>query len=82
LEHDDQAGHPPASLDAQTALARQLGKPVLVMISRDRDGWVAEIAALGIKRSAPLLCVVDRLVRELLDTDAVDYQFHSGSAHH
>jgi hypothetical protein len=69
---------PPANIAAETALARQLRPPALVMISRDGDGWLAEIAALGITRRAPLLCAVDRLVRELLGADVVDYHFHPG----
>jgi hypothetical protein len=48
------------------------------MVSRSRNGWVAEVAALGVKRRARSLAAIDRRVRALPATDSVDYQFHTG----
>ena len=62
------------------AMVRQLAPPVVVMVSRTPGGWVAEVAALGVERTARSLVALDRRVRELLGTDAVDYQFHTGDA--
>jgi len=62
------------------AMVRQLAPPVVVMVSRAPRGWVAEVAALGVERTARSLVALDRRVRELLGTDAVDYQFHTGDA--
>jgi len=62
------------------AMVRQLARPVVVMVSRTPGGWVAEVAALGVQRTARSLVALDRGVRELLGTDAVDYQFHTGDA--
>ena len=62
------------------AMVRQLAPPVVVMVSRTPGGWVAEVAALGVQRTARSLVALDRRVRELLGTDAVDYQFHTGDA--
>ena len=62
------------------AMVRQLARPVVVMVSRTPGGWVAEVAALGVQRTARSLVALDRRVRELLGTDAVDYQFHTGDA--
>jgi hypothetical protein len=61
-------------------LVRQLGRPVVVMVSRVAGGWVAEVAALGVVRRARRLAALDRRMRELLGTDEVDYQFHTGDA--
>jgi hypothetical protein len=65
---------------AETALVRQLARPVVVMVSRRGTGWVAEVAALGVERKARSLVVLDRRMRALLGTDALDYQFHTGDA--
>jgi hypothetical protein len=62
----------------EVALVRQLATPVVVMVSPDDGGWVAEIVALGVVRRAPGLAAVDAQVRDLLGTDIVDYQFHTG----
>jgi hypothetical protein len=59
---------------------RQLGTPVLVLVTRHGRQWQAEIAALGVTRTARTLYRLDRRVRELLGTGAVDYQFHTGDA--
>src|SRR5262245_58321201 len=65
---------------AETALVRQLGQPVVVIMSRHGKGWVAEIAALGVARKARSLATLDRRMRALLGTAAPDYQFHTGDA--
>ncbi len=59
-------------------MVRQLVRPVVVMVSRRPGGWVAEVAALGVERTARSLMTLDRRVRELLGTGAVDYQFQTG----
>src|SRR5438067_717913 len=59
-------------------MARHLARPVVVVVNRKPGGWVAEVAALGLQRSARSLVTLDRRIRELLGTDAVDYQFHTG----
>ncbi len=61
-------------------MVRQLGQPVVVMVSRSRGGWVAEVAALGVERWARSLIGLDRRIRVLLGTNDVDYQFHTGDA--
>jgi hypothetical protein len=61
-------------------MVRQLARPVVVIVSWRRGGWVAEVAALGVERSARSLATLDRRVRELLGDDEVDYQFHTGDA--
>jgi hypothetical protein len=50
------------------------------MVSRVAGGWVAEVAALGVVRRSRRLAALDRRMRELLGTDEVDYQFHTGDA--
>jgi hypothetical protein len=65
---------------AEVGLVRQLGRPVVVMVSRVAGGWVGEVAALGVVRRARRLVALDRRMRELLGTDEVDYQFHTGDA--
>ncbi len=60
------------------AVARQLGAPVLVMVTRDGCGWRAEVAALGVVRNSRSLHGLVRRVRALLGTDAIDYQFDTG----
>jgi hypothetical protein len=70
----------PSDTAAETALVRQLARPVVVMVSRSRGGWVAEVAALGVVRRARSLVGLDRRIRALLSTDAVDYQFHTGDS--
>src|SRR5262245_7477415 len=64
----------------EAALVRQLAYPVVVMVSRSRGGWVAEVAALAVQRRARSLVGLDRRIRALLGTDSVDYQFHTGDA--
>ena len=61
-------------------MARQLARPVVVMVSREVGGWIAEVAALGVLRRARRLVALDVQVRELLGTGDVDYQFHTGDA--
>ncbi len=69
-----------SAAETETVLARQLGRPVVVMVSRSRShgGWVAEVAALGVERRARSLAGVDRRIRALLGTNDVDYHFHTG----
>jgi len=62
----------------EAALVRQLAHPVVVIASRRPGGWVAEVAALDVERRARSLAELDRRIRALLGTDAVDYQFHTG----
>jgi hypothetical protein len=64
----------------EVAAVGQLGRPVLVMVSRDGSGWRAEIAALGVVPTAGRLDALDRQIRQLLGDDFVDYQFHTGDA--
>src|SRR2546429_6893808 len=61
-------------------MARQLARPVVVMVSREVGGWIAEVAAVGVLRRARRLVALDVQVRELLGTGDVDYQFHTGDA--
>jgi hypothetical protein len=63
---------------AEAALVRKLGQPALVMVSRSHGGWVAEVAAIGVVRKARTLVGLDRRIRTLLGTRAVDYQFDTG----
>jgi hypothetical protein len=65
---------------AETALVRQLARPVVVIVSRRQGRWVAEVAALGVEREARGLVGLDRRTRALLGTAAIDYQFHTGDA--
>jgi hypothetical protein len=64
----------------EVALVRQLARPVVVIVSRTPGGWRAEIAALGVVRAARTLTTLDRTVRDLLGTNAVDYEFRTGDA--
>jgi hypothetical protein len=59
---------------------RQLGAPAVVMVSRTGKGWQAEVVALGVMREARSLHGLHHRVRELLGTDVVDYEFHTGDA--
>jgi hypothetical protein len=68
------------SAEAETALVRQLARPVVVMVGRRLSGWVAEVAALGVQREACSLVGLGRRIRALLGTAAIDYQFHTADA--
>ena len=68
-----------ATPDIATAV-RRLGLPVLVLVCRDGRWWQAEVAALGLVRRARSLGALDRTVRDLLGTNAVDYHFRTGDA--
>ncbi len=57
---------------------RQPGRPVRVMVRRDGPWWRAEISTLGVVRQARSLLTLDRQVRQLVGTAAVDYQFRTG----
>jgi hypothetical protein len=61
-------------------MARQLSRPALVIVSREAGRWQAEIAALDVVRKARTLVALDRRIRDLLGTNAVDYEFHTGDA--
>lgn len=60
------------------------GDPIpQVLVSRDGNGWRAEIAglsALSAQRRARTLHTLDRRVRELVGSGWVDYDFHTGNA--
>ena len=60
------------------------GHPIpQVLVSRDGNGWRAEIAglsALSAQRWARTLHTLDRRVRELVGSGWVDYDFHTGNA--
>ena len=66
------------SIADEVALVRQLARPVVVLVSREPGGWVAEVAALGVVRRRRRLVTLDQQVRDLLGTNDVDYQFHTG----
>jgi hypothetical protein len=70
----------PVENNADRAVARRLGAPAVVMASRVGTRWQAEVAAVGVMRTARSLYRLHRLVRELLGTDAVDYRFDTGDA--
>jgi hypothetical protein len=70
----------PDRVAMEIAAVRQLGRPAVVAVSRTVQGWQAEVAALGVLRQARSLVTLDRRVRELLGSDEVDYQFHTGDA--
>src|SRR2546430_12356819 len=64
----------------EVAMVRRLGRPVVVTVTRERGGWVAEVAALGLVRKGRSLRTLDRRVREFLGTGDVDYHFYTGDA--
>ena len=68
------------SIADEVASVRQLARPVVVLVSREPGGWVAEVAALGVVRRRRRLVTLDQQVRDLLGTNDVDYQFHTGDA--
>ena len=69
----------PCHIDRDSDVAvRHLGRPATVLVCRDGGGWSAEVAALGVARTARSLVTLDRQVRELLSTETVDYHFRTG----
>jgi hypothetical protein len=70
----------PTAAHCELVAVRQLGSPVLVMVSRSGRGWSAEVAALGVVRRRRSLAALDRCVRQLLGTGTAEYHFSTGDA--
>jgi hypothetical protein len=68
------------STGTEAAMVRQLSRPALVIVRRDAGRWLAEIAALGTVQKARTLVALDRRIRDLLGTNAIDYAFRTGNA--
>jgi hypothetical protein len=49
-----------------------------VIVTREANGWRAEFSDLDTVRRARTLYALDRRVREVLRSEWVDYQFHTG----
>lgn len=69
---------PVAPVEPDLTLIGQLNHPVLVLVSRDGRRWQAEVAALGTVRKARTLVALDNQIRDILGTNSVGYEFHTG----